>query len=96
MSAPSSMPSVPASSQLLGAGAPAASAPGLPVYLTAQDVADSLKVDAATAYRWAKLDRSMPVTRIGGVIRFELRAITRWLEARARRQRADTRGAADL
>jgi excisionase family DNA binding protein len=66
--------------------APAA-ADGLPRYVTPRQLADSLQVDVATIYRWADRDRTMPKTTIGGTVRFELQAIQKWLQVRARRPR---------
>ena len=51
----------------------------LPSYLTPQQVANMLQVDERTVLRWAQQDASMPVTRIGRVIRFEKAALDRWL-----------------
>ncbi len=64
-------------------------------YLTASQVAELLQVDAATVYRWASSDASMPATRIGGTVRFEPDALRRWLASRtqrSRRQIADQSG----
>ena len=51
----------------------------LPVYLTAKQAADMLKVHERTVVRWAAQDASMPATRIGRVIRFEREPLLRWL-----------------
>lgn len=56
-------------------------------YLTASQLAVMLQVDAATVYRWASQDASMPATRIGGTVRFEVAAIHRWLAARTQHSR---------
>ena len=47
------------------------SAASVPVFLTAQQVADMLQVDERTVLRWAQHDASMPATRLGRVVRFE-------------------------
>jgi excisionase family DNA binding protein len=52
---------------------------GVPVFLTAQQVADMLQVDERTVLRWAQQDASMPATRLGRVVRFEREALLRWL-----------------
>jgi excisionase family DNA binding protein len=52
----------------------------LPVYVTPQQVAEMLQVDERTVLRWAQQDASLPVSRIGRVIRFERAALLRWLE----------------
>jgi len=55
------------------------SAAGVPVFLTAQQVADMLQVDERTILRWAQHDASMPATRLGRVVRFEREPLLRWL-----------------
>ena len=57
----------------------AMSAPGGPVFLTAQQVAEMLQVDERTVLRWAQRDASMPATRLGRVVRFEREPLLRWL-----------------
>jgi excisionase family DNA binding protein len=57
------------------------------LYLTAAQLAEMLQVDAATVYRWAATDPTMPATRIGGVVRFHAAALERWLGARTQRSR---------
>jgi excisionase family DNA binding protein len=49
----------------------------LPTFLTAEQIAEMLQVDERTVLRWAQQDASMPVTRLGRVVRFERDA--RWL-----------------
>ena len=51
----------------------------LPTFLTAEQIADMLQVDERTVLRWAQQDASMPVTRLGRVVRFEREALLRWL-----------------
>lgn len=58
-----------------------------PQYLTSAQVAELLQVDPATVYRWASQDASMPATRIGSTVRFELAALHRWLAGRTQRSR---------
>ncbi len=71
-------------------------APG-PEYLRADDVAAMLQVDEKTIYRWASTDPTMPVLRIGGVVRFPRARLERWLRdreqgpARARRSASPVR-----
>jgi len=66
----------------------------LPSYLTPQQVANMLQVDERTVLRWAQQDASMPVTRIGRVIRFEKAALDRWLaRKRARPAQSSTQAA---
>ena len=66
-----------------GTGAPErnldVSAAGVPVFLTAQQVADMLQVDERTVLRWAQHDASIPATRLGRVVRFERESLLRWL-----------------
>jgi excisionase family DNA binding protein len=52
---------------------------GVPVFLTAQQVADMLQVDERTVLRWAQHDASMPAIRLGRVVRFEREPLLRWL-----------------
>ncbi|MBI4522151.1 MAG: helix-turn-helix domain-containing protein [Gemmatimonadetes bacterium] len=61
-----------------------------PAYLTAAQLAGLLQVSQATAYRWADEDPTMPVLRVGGVVRFPRERILRWLDARTsgRRRRS--------
>ena len=63
-----------------------------PDYLTAAQLADLLQVSTNTIWRWAKSEPSMPVLRIGDVVRFPRERIERWLRAQeqgaARPQRA--------
>jgi excisionase family DNA binding protein len=51
-------------------------------WMTAEDVAEMLKVSPKTISRWV-LTEGMPALRVGRVTRFERAAIDRWL---ARRQ----------
>lgn len=55
------------------------SLPALPIFLTAREVADMLRVDERTVLRWAQHDASMPATRVGRVVRFERDLLLRWL-----------------
>ena len=56
------------------------------VYLTPAEVAELLKVSPKTVSRWALADPSMPVTRLGRTVRFEVEALERWLRAHSRRK----------
>ena len=72
----------------------------LPTFLTAEQIADMLQVDERTVLRWAQQDASMPVTRLGRVVRFEREALLRWLarkQPRSARQspRAASKGTPD-
>ena len=58
---------------------PDAAAPE-PLYLTAEQVADMLQVDAKTVSRWSLEDPSMPVLRRGRVVRFPRARLMAWLE----------------
>ena len=57
------------------------------VYLTPAEVAEQLAVSEKTVYRWAK-DLSMPVVRVGGVLRFHSQRLEAWLRAREQRPRS--------
>jgi len=52
------------------------------LYLTATQVSELLQIDESTVYRWASTDVSMPVLRIGGVVRFPAEQLARWLTER--------------
>jgi len=54
--------------------------PQEPLYLTAEQVADMLQVDAKTVSRWSLEDASMPVLRRGRVVRFPRERLMAWLE----------------
>jgi excisionase family DNA binding protein len=60
----------------------------LPDFLTPRQIADALQVHERTVLRWAAEDASMPVTRLGGVVRFERAALNRWLLRKTRGARA--------
>jgi excisionase family DNA binding protein len=61
-----------------------------PIYLTARQVADLLRVNEKTVQRWSLQDASMPVLRRGRVVRFPRERLLVWLERQepraARRQ----------
>jgi excisionase family DNA binding protein len=61
-----------------------------PVYLTARQVADLVRVAEKTVLRWSLQDASMPVLRRGRVVRFPRERLLTWLERQepraARRQ----------
>jgi excisionase family DNA binding protein len=46
-----------------------------------------LQVDETTVYRWASSDASMPVLRVGGVVRFPREKLVGWLEQREQGRR---------
>lgn len=50
-----------------------------PAYLTSREVSAMLRVSSRTVERWALTDATMPVTRIGRLLRFERGALTAWL-----------------
>jgi excisionase family DNA binding protein len=60
------------------------------IYLTPAEVAKLLKVSPKTVSRWALEDPSMPVTRLGRTVRFEVEALERWLRAHGRRKAASS------
>lgn len=66
----------------------------LPTFLTAEQIADMLQVDERTVLRWAQQDSSMPVTRLGRVVRFEREALLRWLARKQPRSARQSPGAA--
>jgi excisionase family DNA binding protein len=61
-----------------------------PIYLTARQVADLVRVAEKTVLRWSLQDASMPVLRRGRVVRFRRERLLVWLERQepraARRQ----------
>jgi len=52
------------------------------VYLTAEEVAELLRVSPKTVYRLALKDPSLPCLRVGGVVRFPEERLLRWLRDR--------------
>ena len=50
-----------------------------PAYLTSREVGTLLRVSSRTVERWALEDATMPVTRIGRLLRFEKGALEAWL-----------------
>src|SRR5438093_13258672 len=51
-------------------------------YLTAEEVAQLLRVSVKSVSRWAINDKSMPVLRIGGRVRFPRERLLAWLRSR--------------
>ncbi len=51
-------------------------------YLTPAEVAAELQISDKTVYRWAAQDATMPVLRIGGVVRFPRERFMAWLRDR--------------
>lgn len=51
-----------------------------PEFLTASEVAERLRVEPSTVYRWAREDVLASVT-VGGVVRFPADAVDRLIEA---------------
>lgn len=64
------------------------------LYLTPEDVAELLQVSTKTVSRMSLADASMPVLRLGRVVRFHRERLMAWLERQeprsARRQGART------
>ena len=50
-----------------------------PAYLTPAQVAELLQVSSKTVSRWALEDASMPVLRLGRVVRFPREELMRWM-----------------
>jgi excisionase family DNA binding protein len=50
-----------------------------PAYLTSREVGAMIRVSSRTVERWALEDATMPVTRIGRLLRFERGALEAWL-----------------
>ena len=50
-----------------------------PMYLTSREVGALVRVSSRTVERWALEDSTMPVTRIGRLLRFERGALLVWL-----------------
>jgi excisionase family DNA binding protein len=64
-----------------------------PVYLTARQVADLVRVAEKTVLRWSLQDASMPVLRRGRVVRFPRERLHAWLDRQEPRSaRRITRG----
>jgi helix-turn-helix protein len=53
-----------------------------PEYETADQLAARLQCSPKTLYRWAATDPTMPVLRIGGVVRFPRARMTVWLRGK--------------
>lgn len=53
--------------------------PGMPIFLTAKQVADLLQVSVKSVLRWAAQDPTMPVLRIGRTVRFDRERLLRWV-----------------
>ena len=51
-------------------------------YLTAEDVAELLRVSVKSVFRWASEDPTMPALRIGRTVRFPQERLERWLSSR--------------
>jgi excisionase family DNA binding protein len=50
--------------------------------MTVHEVATYLRVSKATVYKWAKT-REIPALKIGGVWRFEKKAVEEWMKREA-------------
>jgi excisionase family DNA binding protein len=59
-------------------------------YLTADDAAKILRLSPKTIAALARTDPTMPVTRIGRMVRFEEAAFYRWVASKTSRTRALT------
>lgn len=55
-------------------------------YLTADQVAAMLQVSPKSVYRWAKIDPTLPVLKLGGTLRFPRERLLRWLRDREQGQ----------
>ena len=53
-------------------------------YLTPAELAELLRVSVKTVSRWQLQDSSMPVVRLGRVVRFPRADLLRWLARRSR------------
>ncbi len=53
-----------------------------PEYLTTEEVATLLQASPKTVYRIAKLDPTMPMLKLGGLVRFPRERLERWLKTR--------------
>jgi excisionase family DNA binding protein len=51
-------------------------------YLTAEQVANLLQASPKTVYRIAKADSTMPMLKLGGLVRFPRARLDRWLRDR--------------
>ena len=54
--------------------------------LTAEEVSDNPQVSKSTGYRWVHCNL-VPYVKIGGAVRFEEKAVRKWLKARECRGR---------
>ena len=57
-------------------------------YFTARQIAELLQVDEKTILKWSLTDSTMPVLRIGRVVRFPQAPLMLWLARRASPRRA--------
>ncbi len=55
-------------------------------YLTPDQVAAMLQVSPKSIYRWAKIDLTLPVLKLGGTVRFPRERLLRWLRDREQGQ----------
>lgn len=53
-----------------------------PAYLTVEEVAEILRASPKTVYRLAKDDPTMPMLRLGGLVRFPRERLLMWLRQR--------------
>ncbi len=51
-------------------------------YLTPEQVAAMLQVSPKSIYRWAKIDPTLPMLKLGGTVRFPRERLLRWLRDR--------------
>src|SRR5262245_37689159 len=61
---------------------PEKAAMSAPDYLTAEQVDNLLQVSVKSFSRWAMIDPSMPVLRVGRTVRFHRERLLRWLRQR--------------
>jgi predicted site-specific integrase-resolvase len=62
---------------------------GTPVWLTAAELADRLKVAQSTLWQWNLRNYGPPAVRIGGKLRYRVEAVEAW--EREQENRAGTR-----
>ena len=49
-------------------------------YLTAEEVADLLRVPVGTVYAWRHKHKGPPASRVGRHLRYDREAVIRWLK----------------
>jgi excisionase family DNA binding protein len=54
---------------------------GLPIFLTVEQVAAMLQVSTKSILRWVAADPSMPVLRVGRILRFPREQLMQWFKS---------------